>query len=410
MIIFGTIIIAIITAIILIIFFKDNVTWWELALLIFIPTAVSFGSKAIVESVSAQFTEYWGDEVVSVWEEEPYNEWISQTCSEEYACGSDSKGNTTYCTRYYDCSYQNDEGPRWYAKTKLGKTISITEKKYDKWNTQFGGNRLKTKTRKNYATRDRCSYSTGTKFQGKQVGKYSYVWKTVWDGNYKTQIPVTTKHSYENRIKASDYTVFNYIEVSDEKADSLKLFKYPEFKSNYFNYPSVLGWKNKNIQKTWQKINAKIGYKKQIRIWVLIHKTDDEEIGYQQECYWVGGNKNELVINLGVDDNGKIIWNHIFTWSNSAGMVDNIKQYISKGDRYINEKDMNDIAKYTTEEVNKRWERLEFTQFEYLEVEPPLYAIILAYVFTVLLCIGISIFAVRNDFDANGNRNYRRRY
>jgi len=401
MIIFGTIGIALLTAIVLLIWFKRYIVWWELVFMIFIPTAISFGTKAIVESVSAQFTEYWGDEVVSVWEEEPYNEWISQTCSEEYACGTDSKGNTTYCTRYYDCSYQNDEGPRWYAKTKLGERITISESKYEKWNKQFGGHKIKTNTRKNYASRDRCSYSSGTKFQGKQVGKYSYVWKTVWDGDYKTQIPVTTKHSYENRIKASDYTVFNYIKITDEKADSLKLFKYPEFDRNYFNYPSVLGWNNKKVQKEFQKINGKLGYDKQVRIWILIHKTSNDDIGIQQENYWIGGNKNELVINLGVDENNKIVWNHIFTWSTSAGMISNIKNYINKGDRTLSEKDLLDIAQYTDSEVNKRWERLEFTQFDYLTVEPPLYAIILAYIFTLIVCIGLGIFVVRNEYTQN---------
>jgi len=406
MIIFGSIAIAAIFAIILIIFFKNKITWWELALILIIPTALSFGSKAVVESVSANFIEYWGDEVVSVWEEEPYNEWISQTCTREYACGTDSKGNIQYCTEPYDCSYQNDEGPRWYAKTRLGETISITESKYDKWNIQFGGNRIKTRTRKNYATRDRCSYSSGTKFQGKQVGKYSYNWKTVWNGDYLSQIPVTTKHSYENRIKASDYSVFNYIEVTDETADSLKLFKYPEFKRNFFNYPSVLGWNNKKVQKSLQKINAKLGHSKQVRIWLLIHNTDNEDIGIQQENYWVGGNKNELVINLGVDKEGNIVWNHIFTWSTSAGMVSDIKTYIESKEKF-NEKNLLDIVKNTDEEVTKNWERLEFTQFDYITVEPPLWLVIMAYVFTLALCIGISVYAIRNEYDADGKNNRR---
>ena len=400
MIIFGSIAIAVIFALILIIFFRDKIVWWELVLLLTIPTAISFGSKAIVDSISANFTEYWGDEVVSVWEEEPYNEWISQTCTREYACGTDSKGNTTYCTETYDCSYQNDEGPRWYAKTRLGEIISISEKKYDKWNIQFGGDRIKTKTIKNYASRDRCSYSSGSKFQGKRVGEYSYVWKTLWDGNYETQIPVTTKHSYENRIKASDYTVFNYIEVTDEKADSLKLFKYPEFKSSYFNYPSMLGWNNKNAQKNLQKINAKLGHEKQVRIWLLIHNTDNEDIGIQQENYWVGGNKNELVVNIGVDKENNIIWNHVFTWSTSAGMVSDIKTYIETKEK-LNEKNIIDIENNIDDEVSENWERLEFTQFDYITVEPPLYAIILAYVFTLLVCIGISYYSLVNEYDAD---------
>lgn len=397
MIIFGTIGLAVLTAIFLLIFFKKYVVWWELLLLIGVPTLLSFGEKALVDSVSAQFTEYWGDEVAYVVEEEPWNEWVSRTCTETYACGTDSKGNTTYCTRTYDCSYQDDIGPKWYAITKLGTHINITESKYEKLKKQFGNKKTKTKTRHNYATRDRCVSSNGTKFQGKSVGKVSYVWQTNWNKSYDTQEPVVTKHSYENRIKASDYTVFNYIEVSKEKADSLKLYDYPIFDRDYFTYPSMLGWNNKKVQKEWKKINGALGYDKQVRIWVLIHHTTDDEIGILQENYWVGGNKNELVINIGVDKENNIVWNHIFTWSTSQGMVSNIEHYING--KKLNEKDMLDIANFTKKEVNKNWERLEFTQFDYLTVEPPLWAVILAYVFTLLVCIGLSVFIVRNDIN-----------
>jgi len=399
MIVFGTIGLAILTAIILLIFFKKYVVWWEIILLIAIPTIISFGEKALIEHVSANYTEYWGDEIAYVIEEEPWNEWINQTCSETYACGTDSKGNTKYCTRTYDCSYQNDYGPKWYAVTKLGTHINISEKKYEKLKKQFGNTKINIKTRKNYDRYDKCISSHGTKFQNKSVGKYSYVWQTFWDKSYKTQEPVVTKHSYKNKIKASDYTVFNYINISKEKADSLNLYDYPEFNNNYFTYPSMLGWNNKNVQREWQKINGALGYDKQIRIWILIHHTTNENIGFLQECYWVGGNKNELVINIGVDNNNNIVWNHIFTWSTSQGMVSTIKQYING--KKLNEKDMLDIANFTKNQVNKHWERLEFKQFDYLTVNPPIWAIVLAYIFTLIICILLSIYVIKNNINNN---------
>jgi len=397
MIIFGTIGIAIITAIILLMFFKKYVVWWEILLIILVPTILSFGEKALVDIASVSFTEYWGDEVAYVVEEEPWNEWVSQTCSESYPCGTDSKGNTTYCTRTYDCSYQDDVGPKWYVMTKLGIYIGISENKYEKLKKQFGGNRVKTKTRRNYSKNDRCVSSSGTKFQGQRVGNMSYVWRVNWDKMYDTQEPIVTIHTYENRIKSSDYTVFNFIEVTDEKADSLKLFKYPIFDRDYFTYPSVLGWNNKKVQKEYQKINGALGYDKQVRIWVLIHKTTDETIGDMQENYWVGGNKNELVINIGVDGENNIVWNRVFTWSNSAGMVSNIHKYIQG--KKLNEKDMLDIASYVKGEVNNRWERLSFEQFDYLTVEPPLWAVVMAYVFTLMVCVGLGIYIVKNGID-----------
>jgi hypothetical protein len=259
---FGTIVIAILFASFLIWKFREKIVWWEIVILIAVPTLLSIGSKALIETCSVISKEYWGDEVVSVYEEEPYNYWHSETCSREYACGTDEDGNTEYCTEYYDCSHQDDVGPKWYAITKLGNTYSITEEQYDKYNEKFGGNRISVKTIENYDSDDRCVWSDNTKFENKNVGSYSYVWKTDWDGKYETSVPVITEEKYENRIKSSDYTVFNYIEISEDSAKSAGLFDYPDFDRNYFDYPSVLGHDNSYVQELFNKINGHLGKEK----------------------------------------------------------------------------------------------------------------------------------------------------
>ncbi|NPV13154.1 MAG: hypothetical protein HPY57_15410 [Ignavibacteria bacterium] len=395
MIIFGTIIIAFACAGILLWKFHERIVWWEIALVIIIPILLSLGAKALIETYSVYYTEYWGDEVVSVIEEEPYNYWHSEICSREVACGTDENGNIEYCTEYYDCSHQDDVGPNWYAKTRLGNSIVISEEQYDKWNKQFGGNRIKTNTHENYDPNDKCVNSSGTKFSGKNVGKYSYTWETRWDGNYLTSVPLTTEHSYINKIKASDYTVFNYIKISEDEADSLNLYDYPDMINN-FSYPSVLGYNSNKINNEFHRINGHLGYKKQVRIWVLVHNTTDSEIGYKQECYWVGGNKNELVINIGVQ--GKDIkWCHVFSWTNISSLKNDIKQFV------LNQKVLNDntfmqIADYIHNETEKRFERLEFSQFDYLSIEPPTWTIIVSYIITIIVCIIIGALIINNKY------------
>jgi len=416
MIVYGSILIAVIFSIILWFKFKQQVVWWEPLIIIGVAVGLSFGSKALIEHSQVTFTELWGSEVVSVYESEPWNEWVTQTCSREYACGSDSDGNTTYCTEYYDCSYQDDHGPRWYCVTTSGEDLSITEAQYDKWMAQFGAAKTITKTRSNHASRDRCSYSSGSKFAGKKVGSKSYIYRTDWNGDYTTSVPVTTEHTYENRIKASDYSVFNYIELSEEEVASNNLYEYPELNSNF--YPkSILGSDNNYYQKLIHKVNGHTGPDAQCRVWILLHDTDDSEVGYLQENYWVGGNKNELVINIGVDSMSQVNWCHVFSWSNSAGLKDEIVKYVESLDQ-MNDTVWADFSIFLKDNIDKDWERLEFTQFSYLSVDPPLWSIILVYVLTLLVSGAISIWVVRNEFEHRGesksshsyNRNNRNRF
>ena len=58
------------------------------------------------------------------------------------------------------------------------------------------------------------------------------------------------------------------------------------------------------------------------------------------------------------------------------------------------------ITDYLHIETEKRFERLEFTQFDYLSVEPPTWTIILSYIVTIIVCIVISSFIVNNEIDA----------
>lgn len=407
MIIYGTILIGLLFSIFLFIKFRKQVVWWEYLLLIAIPIGLTFASKAIIEKSQVTFTEYWGSYVISVYEEEPWNEWIEKTYSREYACGTDSKGNTKYCTEYYDCSYQEDYGPKWYCETNIGETISITQEQYDKWSKSYG-NKRSVKTRINHSPRDKAYYSNGTKFEGTRVGKNSYVYKSDFKERYENLIPVTSKHSYENRIKASDYTVFNYMKVTQEEKDSLKLYNYPNMSSSFY-YPTILGCYDNDIQHLFRKINGKLGSSKQVRLWILLFESDDSNIGWMQENYWVGGNKNELVINIGYSK-GKISWCHVFSWSNSQGLKDNIKHYVENKETFTKQ-DWKDFSVFLFKNIEQDWKRLEFTQFDYLTVEPPTWAIIVTYIIVLIVSLVISFFVVNNNFSyEDENKKYNNRY
>jgi len=260
MIVFGALIVVVIVTVIF--YFRDpqEYKWWEFGIPLLITLGMIFGAKALTDHMGVMFTEYWGETITSIHEEEPWNEWISQTCTESYPCGTDSDGNTQYCTRTYDCSYQADYGPKWYCKTNLGNTYEMSEKRHDEYVALFGTGKRVAGTHKNHSARTRCAKSDGTKFQGKTVGNTSNIYATVWSKNEQTRKGVFTKHRYENRIKASDLTVFNIPVVSKIEADSMGLFEYPKDIDKY-TCPVILGDENisEETQDLFRRLNAKFG-------------------------------------------------------------------------------------------------------------------------------------------------------
>lgn len=303
--------------------YYSNVDIKNIILSIILSSILSSLIIFIIKYNSSYYTEYWGSYVVNIYENEPYNEWVSQTCTETT---TDSDGNTT--TTYYDCSYQNDIGPSWVAVTNLGKHINISEKQYEAFKSKFGNNAKIVKTIHNHSSNSRCSNSKNTKFEGKRVGKISYVYECAWPNTYESLQSYTSSHKYENKIKSSDFTVFNLSKITDEEADSLGLYEYPNILDN-FNYPTILSHKEvkTKIQEHYQKLNAIYGPKNQLRLWVLIFDDKPIDYAYKQESYWVKGNKNELVICIGKRDD-KITWSYIFSWATSIDLSLSIRNYI----------------------------------------------------------------------------------
>jgi len=440
------------------IFNKHRFVWWEF----FIPLAATLlsvvVSKAIIDNNAVRFTEYWGSTITSVFEEEPYNEWDVETCS--YTT-TDSKGNST--THYYDCSHQDDYGPRWYAVTNINEKFSITEKLHDELVLQFKTRKTRIDSRRNHDSDDKCVDSKGTKFEGKRVGDISNIYETTWSGDDNTRKAYTSQHSYENRIKASDLTIFNISMVKENDVDSLGLFRYPKYEgggifsmTQGFEYPTILGGKvDKEIQEKFKRLNGKFGVSNQLRLWVLVFENKPMSIATYQENYWVRGNMNELVICIGKKGD-EIQWSHAFSWSLSAELTASVKDEVLNLYTYrdsvvkiapvvpltkeLNKKVLGKTGKklpdvlplpnvsadtiikiksaypvlnnqtWNTyyEFLNKnlsRYERRSFKEFSYLSVEPKTGAVVFIYILAFIITIVVNIWVIKNEFE-DGNDNY----
>jgi len=444
--------------------------WFEVVLSLTITLGLIIGAKALVDHTSVMFNEYWGETIVRIYEQEPYNYWHSETCSRQVACGTDSDGNTQYCTEYYDCSHQDDVGPSWWCKTDLGNTYNMGENYYDELVVLFGTETHKTEQHKNYDAKDKCVNSKGTKFQGQRVGEYSYVNVTNWDSKETSRRGVFTKHRYENRIKASDLSLFNLSPISKAEADSLGLFQYPE-KIDKYNCPVFLGGNvSKETQTMFNRLNAKYGPSNEFRLWILVYENKPLSIAIKQENYWVKGNKNELVICIGINDKKEIQWSHSFSWEKSNNLTPAVKSRVldmyeysietTKGQKLpiaiplntklkksisdvtgidttylppvlpikelgLTEEDIVRVVKSPTPVFNertlaeyyeyldinlKKFKRRSFSEFYYLKVKPKPLHTKLIYLMAFIVSIGLNLYFSLNDINEDNNWKKRKKY
>lgn len=424
---------------------KREFTWWEFFIPIGSVLIMIIISKLIIDYSTVHFTEYWGSSIVEIYEQEPYNYWQTQTCS--YTTCTGTGKSETCTTHYYDCSHQVDIGTKWWAVTNIKENLNISEKQYDELIKQFKTNRVAYNSHDNYAPNDGCSGSRGTKFEGKRVGNISYVYQTLWNGTDSTRKAYVSVHSYKNKIKASDLTVFNISIVTKKQADSLKLFNYPKYNEG-FGYPTILGDKiPENIQENFRKLNGKFGASNEMRLWVLVFNDKPRSIANYQENYWVKGNMNELVLCIGVKDN-QIQWSHAFSWSLSNELTIDVRdkiidlyqykdtvvkkqlplissniaktilkskiktistQFVDttikiKSPNYpvLTEKTWNDLYDYLNNNLG-RFQRRKFDEFNYLSVEPSKTAIIIIYIIALILSVACNIWIITNQFEESDN-------
>lgn len=431
--------IPIIVTVIFYFFRKNKFTWWEFFIPIAVIAITILISKLIIDTTSVTFTEYWGSTITAVYEEEPYNYWHQETCSYTTCTGT---GKTQVCiTHYYDCSHQDDVGPSWKAVTNIGEEFSISERVYDQLIKQFKTKRVIIKLRSNHDPDDYCVSSKKTKFAGKKVGKISYIYETRWNGNDETRKAYTSKHHYKNKIKATDLSIFNISIVNEKQADSLGLFRYPEYNDDGLEYPTILGKNISSItQEKFKRLNGKFGISNELRLWILIFENKPLTIARQQENFWVKGNMNEFVLCIGKKGN-QIQWAHTFSWALSNELtidirnkVMNLYQFkdtiikiqqppvISKLTKKVrrlnvsteikdstirikfpsypvlNEITWDELYKFLNKNLNK-YKRRDFREFDYLTVEPPTWAIIIIYVIAIIISVGINLWIIKNNFE-----------
>jgi hypothetical protein len=271
---------------------------------------------------------------------EPWNEEVTVTKTRTVTDANGHEHEEKYKTT--EIKYHSEEYT--YCTNTVALERNINKQTYDKIKA-----RLKTKAifkdlHRDYHTNDGDAY------------------ESYYDNSYEHIYTVTEEESYLNRVRANPYTIFGYTKISKEKADSLGLYEYPEIKS--IDQCPVIGKK----LPYWQEhairyINGRYGKEKQFRLYILLYENKKPEIAEYQKSYWYQGNKNELVICLGLKGDS-ITWCRGFSWCDEPILE------IKSRDYFITHPKLNLYRYSKFIEANlKHWHRKEFKDFDYISVE-----------------------------------------
>lgn len=383
MILLFAILIPVLTAGILLLFFSRKMLWWEFLIPFVVSVILVFSFKAGIEHTSIQSEEYWGSFVQRVEYYEKWDEWVTQQCSKQVCTGSGK--NRTCRTKHYDCSHKVTHDPYWVLRNTIGEELRISQGEYNRIK-RILGNESETEMHRHYYHID------GDMFH------------SDWRGDSLSAIPVTTLHNYENRVKAADASIFKFADLHPDDIKRFDLKEYPRITDGY-KMDYVLGDSGRDAvaaNKKIKYINGRLGHDKEVCVFVLVFKNQPLDASFKQEAYWKGANMNEFVVCVGIDDERNVDWCRVISWTHNEDLKLEVRDMVAdqKKLRLSAFADQLEPALAT-------FQRRDFKEFNYLTVEPSWGAIILTYVVVILANIGVSWWAVRNEHHEDAPSRFR---
>lgn len=359
--------------------------WWEPLLL----CAVGFIASAVGGSLSkasqTKANEFLGGWVTSAEHVEPWNEWVTKTCSRENCSGTGKDRSCT--TETYDCSECEEHGDSYGFETTVGSGFfSDAPSVWNAASATFGAKFV-----------DLNRHSTC------MFPKNGNKWEAEWNGDSITMLPYFRKHSYENRVQAAP-TLFSFTEIDPKKT---KVFDYPE--QDGIEQSSILTEaqlpNHSRADDLLNYYNGKYGASKQCHAYLVVFKNKGPDAGRNQEAYWKGGGKNEIVTTVGVDNGGNILWAYVFSWSKEKMPNIVIRDSLMR----MKTLDAYKVVDLIGQEGIKKFQRRHFKDFDYISVQPSTTAIVLTYIFMLIASIGWLVYMQWNSQGLSEYSPYRRK-
>lgn len=341
-------------------FFRSRKWLW-----VVVPTTLCVLITGIVIAIDfvsqTSDIEVWSGYIVDWEHEEEWDEWVPPSES----CSTDSNGNKT-CT---------------------------TTPGY--WVHHYAENYLKTTDRGWFS----IHYTPdGTKMNDRFPNKTSELKKMFPSGT-----PTASRHRYVNKVQAS-YSIYRHAEI--DLKDYPDLPKYPDKISDELYVNRIVGnvpnkeIANNILSKTNSYLNHMVpdpdnpkknrSYKQVNLIFVNLGVNKPEEYGFALQDYWDGGNKNDFVVSFSMNEAGDVSWAYPFSWSESELLKIEVKQLMEKQYKLDN---FVPIVESVAELIEEKFERKEFADFNYLQIELSL----IAHLFIWILCLVIIVASIFMD-------------
>lgn len=379
--------IPVVVAILLLIFFRKSVTFWEVGLLIAPSALLILIMNLIMVSSNESDTEYLGSYITKVAYYQAWDEEVSCRHSYDCHCSTDKDGRKS-CSTCYEHAYDVDYHPEhWTKVSNTGAEYEISKQSFLELQKQFATQPYFVELNRDYHSIDGDAYYTD------------------WNKKPETSDIVTTEHTYKNKVQASK-SIFKF-DVIDEKAKKdWKLYDYP--KKLWLYQPMVLGrGVDYNTDKKLQYLNGYYGVNKQFRMYILFFKNQSVEVAFKQRSYWEGGNKNEFVVCVGTDDFGKYKWCKCFSWMDKPDLEVRVEGWFND-DKNNKPIELNKFADWMPKQIEQHWQRKRFRDFEYLDVEISGTQMMWILIIVGIYNIGMAIWVIVNEFtnETNGRKRY----
>lgn len=360
--------------------FKELATPIMILVLLAVPTGVSSLVLRISEDSQSKDQEYWGDLLDHLQYDEAYQsyEWNSCCRHEKCCCSTDSKGKESCGSRCVGCYECKDYPARYWKVGISGKSYPIGENEFQRVSKKLGT----PWEDKGFYQEVKKSGSCG--FNGKRF-------IVRWDKTKNTAENIASEHTYKNKVRFSS-SLYRPETVTETTKTQWGLLEYPQVSQYYQS--DVVGYKGfPRSQETSQALtyfNGYYGKSKQIKVLVWVFEGKPKDAGYWQKHYIQNGNKNEYNIILGYYPNG-VQWVQVATWCKVPSIENRIKDLVSNGIEVAPLVDSSLVY------LKDGFVRTEFTPMNnIIDVEAPMWGIILALIVNVGLIFGIIIFISKN--------------
>lgn len=351
-----------IIALVVMLYFKGEITIGEFCLQVGAVAALMIGGLAICYFGKTDDIEVWNGQITAKYAH------VSVPCSHSYQChchnvttySGSGKNRTSSTHEECDTCYEHFNDYDWDVAASTGERISI--ERIDR--------------------------------QGNDMPQR---WAQAFVGE-----PFSSSHTFQNYILANPESVLLGTKGDMKQFGSL-VPKYPDNVYDYYHHDPVVDMGVGANTKTWNwlisEVNKQLGPTKQVNINLLLVPTQDRAYMFALKDAWLGGKKNDVDIVIGVGTDGhSIAFADVLSWSTNKDMAVDLKNHIQSIGTIDRRDDIKNVI-YTT--VNNEFVRMHMKNMKWLmrSFQPSGTAMLLLFLLGLLAEGGLAWWCITNDIE-----------